>query len=190
VDDKSAKTLLGETFKRQAKDDNGFSSVTFICPKTDDISITEAIDTLELEDEVEEMYERQHNCEQKNKSVQDKIGSLQKARRSARSHRRGQPMILRLGKTSTSVWTQARQSTHRGPRRANARRLRTGKETPARDSREIVMTKKTTSLSRTKRTQSESDDASDDEDSKSSLGYIQNDRPTRWHIPLSLCRTS
>ncbi|KIW12407.1 hypothetical protein PV08_09684 [Exophiala spinifera] len=51
VDDKSAKNLLGDSFKRQLKMDGGYNSVTFICSKTDDISITEAQDSLGLEDE-------------------------------------------------------------------------------------------------------------------------------------------
>lgn len=46
VDDKAAKSLLGESFKRQLKMDGGFSAVTFICSKTDDISIQEAQDSL------------------------------------------------------------------------------------------------------------------------------------------------
>ncbi|MCJ1400989.1 hypothetical protein MMC11_004200 [Xylographa trunciseda] len=51
VDDKAAKNLLGESFKRQLKMDGGFSSVTFICSKTDDISLTEASDSLGLDEE-------------------------------------------------------------------------------------------------------------------------------------------
>jgi len=38
VDDKAAKSLLGESFKRQLKYDGKFSRITFICSKTDDIS--------------------------------------------------------------------------------------------------------------------------------------------------------
>ncbi|KAJ8112549.1 hypothetical protein OPT61_g5104 [Boeremia exigua] len=53
VDDKAAKTLLGDAFKMQLKYDGGLSNVTFICSKTDDISVTETIDALGLEDEVE-----------------------------------------------------------------------------------------------------------------------------------------
>ncbi|OIW28489.1 hypothetical protein CONLIGDRAFT_578624 [Coniochaeta ligniaria NRRL 30616] len=52
VDDKTAKKLLGEQFKRQLKYDGTYSSVTFICSKTDDISITEAADSLGLDDEL------------------------------------------------------------------------------------------------------------------------------------------
>ncbi|KAL6715664.1 hypothetical protein ACLMJK_006625 [Lecanora helva] len=52
VDDKAAKSLLGESFKRQLKMDGGFNSVTFICSKTDDISLEEAQDSLGLDDDM------------------------------------------------------------------------------------------------------------------------------------------
>lgn len=52
VDDKAAESLLGETLKRQLKMDGGFDSVTFICSKTDDISILEAQESLGLEQEM------------------------------------------------------------------------------------------------------------------------------------------
>ncbi|KAB8298086.1 hypothetical protein EYC80_001848 [Monilinia laxa] len=50
VDDKAAKSLLGESFKRQLKYDGQFSRITFICSKTDDISVLEASDSLGLEE--------------------------------------------------------------------------------------------------------------------------------------------
>lgn len=53
VDDKSAKTLMGESFKRQLKIDGAYSAVTFICSKTDDISITEAMESLELDGDLQ-----------------------------------------------------------------------------------------------------------------------------------------
>ncbi|RHZ58383.1 uncharacterized protein CDV56_104314 [Aspergillus thermomutatus] len=52
VDDKAAKSLLGDTFKRQLKMDGGFNTVTFICSKTDDISLMECQDSLGLEEEM------------------------------------------------------------------------------------------------------------------------------------------
>jgi hypothetical protein len=52
VDDKAAKSLLGESFKRQLKFDGTYSRITFICSKTDDISIIEASDSLGLEEEM------------------------------------------------------------------------------------------------------------------------------------------
>ncbi|KAG9237561.1 hypothetical protein BJ875DRAFT_481201 [Amylocarpus encephaloides] len=54
VDDKAAKNLLGESFKRQLKFDGIYSRVTFICSKTDDISITEATESLDLEEDMTE----------------------------------------------------------------------------------------------------------------------------------------
>lgn len=57
VDDKSAKTLMGETFKRQLKIDGAYSAVTFICSKTDDISITEAMESLELDEELQDAHD-------------------------------------------------------------------------------------------------------------------------------------
>ncbi|KAF2826280.1 hypothetical protein CC86DRAFT_350866 [Ophiobolus disseminans] len=80
VDDKAAKTLLGESFKRQLKYDGGFSSVTFICSKTDDISITEAIDSLELEDEVEGLYEQERQYQREIDNANEKIEDLKEAK--------------------------------------------------------------------------------------------------------------
>ncbi|KAH8716864.1 hypothetical protein GQ44DRAFT_624695 [Phaeosphaeriaceae sp. PMI808] len=73
VDDKAAKTLLGESFKRQLKYDGGFSNITFICSKTDDISITEATDTLGLDDEVEKLYEQKKHFKTRIEEVEEEI---------------------------------------------------------------------------------------------------------------------
>ncbi|KAJ3054606.1 hypothetical protein HK097_001334 [Rhizophlyctis rosea] len=55
VDDKTAKDLLGETFKRQLLMDGQYSdsAVSFICSKTDDILCSEIIRTLELEEQTD-----------------------------------------------------------------------------------------------------------------------------------------
>lgn len=79
VDDKAAKTLLGDSFKRQLKYDGGFSSVTFICSKTDDISITEAIESLELEDEVSEFEEQEHQFTQQVERIKGRISDLKES---------------------------------------------------------------------------------------------------------------
>ncbi|KAF1980770.1 hypothetical protein K402DRAFT_343737 [Aulographum hederae CBS 113979] len=57
VDDKAAKSLLGDQFKRQLKYDGQFSSVSFICSKTDDISITEAADSLNLGPKIQDDFD-------------------------------------------------------------------------------------------------------------------------------------
>jgi hypothetical protein len=80
VDDRAAKTLLGESFKRQLKYDGGFSNITFICSKTDDISITEAVDSLQLEEELEELYTQQRNLEDEIEAAKEEIDELQESR--------------------------------------------------------------------------------------------------------------
>lgn len=57
VDDKSARYLLGETFKRQLFRDETMQRITFICSKTDDISIVEARDALERFSDFKEKFE-------------------------------------------------------------------------------------------------------------------------------------
>lgn len=79
VDDKAAKTLLGESFKRQLKYDGGFSSVTFICSKTDDISITEAIDSLGLDDEVADLEEKERAYKKDIERIENKIADLKES---------------------------------------------------------------------------------------------------------------
>jgi hypothetical protein len=76
VDDKAAKTLLGDSFKRQLKYDGGFDSVTFICSKTDDISITEAIDSLELEDKVTEYEEERDHHKEQIEQIKSRVANL------------------------------------------------------------------------------------------------------------------
>ncbi|KAK2011638.1 tat pathway signal sequence [Colletotrichum eremochloae] len=48
VDDKSAKDLLGESFRQQLILDNKYSAISFICSKTDDINVEEVADELDL----------------------------------------------------------------------------------------------------------------------------------------------
>ncbi|KAK9781876.1 putative Dynamin N-terminal domain-containing protein [Seiridium cardinale] len=54
VDDKTAQNMLGQSFKLQLKYDDKYSHVTFICSKTDDILIAEAVKSLGLEDKIAE----------------------------------------------------------------------------------------------------------------------------------------
>ena len=80
VDDKSAKTLLGDSFKRQLKMDGGYSSVTFICSKTDDISLTEAQDSLGLEDEMGPLYAKSEDIRKSKKALQNKMSALKETK--------------------------------------------------------------------------------------------------------------
>ncbi|EHL03633.1 putative GTPase SLIP-GC [Glarea lozoyensis 74030] len=76
VDDKAAKNLLGESFKRQLKFDGTYSRVTFICSKTDDISTTEAADTLNLEDRVGDDWARKDEIEEEQATLQQDVKDL------------------------------------------------------------------------------------------------------------------
>lgn len=50
VDDKTAQTLLGQSFKRQMSMDGSVGSLTFLCSKTDDIDVTEAQESIDMHD--------------------------------------------------------------------------------------------------------------------------------------------
>jgi hypothetical protein len=76
VDDKAAKNLLWESFKRQLKYDGTYSRVTFICSKTDDISTTEAADTLNLEDRVGSDWAKEDEIEDEKKTLQQEVKDL------------------------------------------------------------------------------------------------------------------
>ncbi|KAI9881074.1 MAG: hypothetical protein M1830_008232 [Pleopsidium flavum] len=76
VDDKAAKSLLGESFKRQLKMDGGFSSVTFICSKTDDISLMEAQDSLGLDEEMGALWEKRNSYENELKRLKTEFTEL------------------------------------------------------------------------------------------------------------------
>ncbi|KAL8889342.1 MAG: hypothetical protein Q9215_003371 [Flavoplaca cf. flavocitrina] len=76
VDDKAAKSLLGESFKRQLKMDGGFSAVTFICSKTDDISISEAQDSLGLDDKMIPSWDELDRLSAKHKDLKKQLEEL------------------------------------------------------------------------------------------------------------------
>ncbi|KAI0148196.1 hypothetical protein F4776DRAFT_606585 [Hypoxylon sp. NC0597] len=76
VDDKTAKSLLGDSFKRQLKYDGTYSAVSFICSKTDDISITEAVDSLDLEEEISESWNKTEELEKSKRGSQSYLAEL------------------------------------------------------------------------------------------------------------------
>ncbi|KAK3996792.1 hypothetical protein QBC44DRAFT_257761, partial [Cladorrhinum sp. PSN332] len=76
VDDKTAKSLLGDSFRRQLKFDGTYSAVTFICSKTDDISVTEAAESLNLEDEISVAWTRIEELQDRIKEIKTKIIEL------------------------------------------------------------------------------------------------------------------
>ncbi|KAF2817072.1 uncharacterized protein BDZ99DRAFT_373364 [Mytilinidion resinicola] len=80
VDDKAAKSLLGDSFKRQLKYDGTYSNITFICSKTDDISITEAADSLGLDEEVSDFDQEERSLNHQVKDLEEKITEFQESK--------------------------------------------------------------------------------------------------------------
>jgi len=80
VDDKAAKNLLGESFKRQLKMDGGFSSVTFICSKTDDISLSEASDSLGLDADNGPLWEEMDQHAKKQNQLKKDLEELKETK--------------------------------------------------------------------------------------------------------------
>jgi len=80
VDDKAAKSLLGESFKRQLKMDGGFNSVTFICSKTDDISLEEAQDSLGLDTEMGPEWAKMDQLVKKQKFMKKRLEEMKDSR--------------------------------------------------------------------------------------------------------------
>ncbi|TQN64072.1 Nuclear GTPase SLIP-GC [Colletotrichum shisoi] len=80
VDDKTAKSLLGDSFRRQLKYDGIYSAVTFICSKTDDISVTEAAESLDIESDISESWA-------KIESLRSKIRDLKEALSNAKDEK-------------------------------------------------------------------------------------------------------
>ncbi|KAK2855764.1 hypothetical protein FQN49_004865 [Arthroderma sp. PD_2] len=77
VDDHTARTLLGENFKRQLQLDGGLNAITFVCSKTDDINLSETADDLELRWEKEELNDLSNNTKSRIRLLNHRIQSLQ-----------------------------------------------------------------------------------------------------------------
>ncbi len=80
VDDKTAKSLLGDSFKRQLKYDGTYSAVSFICSKTDDISIMEATQNLGLEAKNSESWIAAEEKTKTEQSLQYQISILKETK--------------------------------------------------------------------------------------------------------------
>ena len=80
VDDKTAKNLLGDSFRRQMKYDGTFSNVTFICSKTDDLLITEAAESLNLQDQIDETMIKAEQFKQKVNDLKEQLADLREQR--------------------------------------------------------------------------------------------------------------
>ncbi|KAJ7744514.1 hypothetical protein DFH07DRAFT_25631 [Mycena maculata] len=151
VDDKIAKDLLGEAFRTQLMMDQNYndSAITFIATKCDDISCSEVIsalgldDDLELEDiqdRIDQIVEETSDCKKKKmsadrllKAIDQELKETRAIRKEYEEHREalkeGKPFVPRL----TAVKSEKRQSTEskkrkntRGGKEASPKRRRSG----------------------------------------------------------------
>lgn len=76
VDDKTAKNLLGDSFKLQLKYDGTYSAVTFICTKTDDILESEVAASLNIEGEVGESWSTIEDFRIEQRELKRKLGDM------------------------------------------------------------------------------------------------------------------
>jgi GTPase SAR1 family protein len=130
VDDKSAKNLLGDSFKRQLKMDGGYDSVTFICSKTDDISITEAQDSLGLEEEFAPMWERSEDLRRRESKLKKEIADLKEAKSDMTA-------AMDSAEEELDVWEKLQEECSDGkavfkPKPKSEKRKRVSKSTPPR----------------------------------------------------------
>ncbi|TDL29353.1 hypothetical protein BD410DRAFT_18164 [Rickenella mellea] len=85
VDDKTARDLLGDAFKAQLMMDGGFadveSTITFVATKCDDISCSEVIRALQLEDEpeLEDIEDRLSECKTGTKEAKARKAAAEKS---------------------------------------------------------------------------------------------------------------
>ncbi|KAL2164209.1 hypothetical protein VTH06DRAFT_3425 [Thermothelomyces fergusii] len=76
VDDKVARNLLGDSFKRQMQLDGSYSNIAVVCSKADDISVTEILKTLGDEEEATKLNARVQILEPERDKLQDEVDAL------------------------------------------------------------------------------------------------------------------
>lgn len=107
VNDESAKKLLGTTFRRQLQMDGGYSSVTYILSKSDDISVDESLRSEELQLALDKTLvaadEELLELRQQKKATNDRVAEL---KRNIRDLERDVRSPTKKMKTGVSVKTE------------------------------------------------------------------------------------
>ncbi|TIC91708.1 Nuclear GTPase SLIP-GC [Colletotrichum higginsianum] len=78
VDDKSAKDLMGESFRRRMILDGTYSSISFIGSKIDDINVEEAAGELDCSIDIEQDFARIDTLANEIPALETKLGELKK----------------------------------------------------------------------------------------------------------------
>lgn len=76
MDDKVAQKLLGDSFKRQLQFDGTYSSITVICSKADDISLTEALKVLPEDGEAKQLFAHAEVLEAARDEIADELDTM------------------------------------------------------------------------------------------------------------------
>ena len=135
MDDKAAKSLLGESFKRQLKMDGGFSAVTFICSKTDDISLMEAQDSLGLDEDMGPSWDEIDRLAGMQKKLKERLEEMKETRDVYEE-------VANDADEQIEVWEKLRESVAKGnvvftpePKSSAQKRKRSSKEMPCKKKR-------------------------------------------------------
>jgi predicted nucleic acid-binding Zn-ribbon protein len=78
ADDKVAQHLVGDSFKRQLQFDGIYSRITFICSKTDNISVTEALKAVAENHPAHKLHAETGVLEEERDKLQETISQLKK----------------------------------------------------------------------------------------------------------------
>ncbi|KAF2995752.1 hypothetical protein E8E14_003295 [Neopestalotiopsis sp. 37M] len=167
VDDKTAKTLLGDSFKRQLKFDGTYSAVTFICSKTDDISVLEASESLGIDGEISESYERSEDLRRTKDRLKKQIVDL-------RAKKRGYNDTVEDIETRWDAWDDLRTKISEGetvyaPTEKSSSKKR----------------KRQSKSSKSRKNHASSDIDDSDDDSESDWSDKENSQPTEEQTPLT-----
>ncbi|KAK9769426.1 hypothetical protein SCAR479_13908 [Seiridium cardinale] len=77
VDNKTAQNLLGESFKMQMKLDGRFSNISFICSQTDNIMVNDAVDSLGLQEDHEQLISTMDSFKKQRPEMEAEFGHLE-----------------------------------------------------------------------------------------------------------------
>ncbi|KAK9788621.1 hypothetical protein SCARD494_09638 [Seiridium cardinale] len=77
VDNKTAQNLLGESFKMQMKLDGRFSNISFICSQTDNIMVNDAVDSLGLQKEHDQLISIMDSFKKRRPEMEAELGHLE-----------------------------------------------------------------------------------------------------------------
>ncbi|EFQ33347.1 uncharacterized protein GLRG_08491 [Colletotrichum graminicola M1.001] len=162
VDDKTAKTLLGDHFKQQLKYDGAYCNITFVCTKADDISLDEAAPSLGIEEFIAEEQERKIKMETQIKEKEQALAVLEPQKSSIQER-------LRNVNRDIETWNGLRKQVSKG-QKAFAPIL-----SPQKRKRSLIETDKEAAAAKKVKKEVLSSDTDGDTSDESDLGESDDD---------------